>query len=250
MGVLGVGVEAAGAALQRVADSMSMPPPRTPAARRDNAITRGIRTRFSNVVFSASADPPCAAPGLTPLTETSARSPPLVAGSIVTLAVMVPAGVCSQYSPWRQGSRCRDRSDDDRLPLRLGTVALTMPLSSVQLSPLSVRVTGLLTVTLATFGRKGGLLRGCAGCRTTARARNVDTKEGACFGHDANLSKGALAGDVSDGKESPLNRPELYRSIGIPSFAAASAGSSPFSGAPPHRHCRYGLLPGGIALLV
>src|ERR1035437_4380371 len=37
-------------------------------------------------------------PGLTPFTETSARSPPLLAGSIVTFAVTVPAGVCSQYS--------------------------------------------------------------------------------------------------------------------------------------------------------
>src|SRR5665213_807763 len=38
------------------------------------------------------------------------------------------------------------------VPLRFRIVILTMPLSIVQLSPLSVRVTGTLTVTLATFG--------------------------------------------------------------------------------------------------
>src|SRR5664280_3135989 len=56
-------------------------------------------------------------------------------------------------------------------------VILTMPLSRVQLSPLSVRVTGELTAGLATFGNTW--VAGCATAlddRRTARARNVEPK--------------------------------------------------------------------------
>ena len=38
------------------------------------------------------------------------------------------------------------------MPLLLRIVSLTRPLSMIQVSPLSVSVTGSLTVTLATFG--------------------------------------------------------------------------------------------------
>ena len=56
------------------------------------------------------------------------------------------------------------------------TVILTMPLSRVQLSPLSVRVTGVLTVTFSTFGK--GWAAGCgiaSDGEMTARARTVET---------------------------------------------------------------------------
>ena len=67
-------------------------------------------------------------------------------------------------------SRRRDRPATTRLPLRLRTVILTMPLSMVQESPLSVRVTGWLTVTFATFGACANAANGS----TPPRARIVE----------------------------------------------------------------------------
>ena len=90
-------------------------------------------------------------PGLIPITDTSARSPPFVAGSIVTVAVIVPVGTCSQYSP-RVSSSTPWYTSEEILPFRFSTTIFTIPLSIVHESALSTRVTGAFTVTFATFG--------------------------------------------------------------------------------------------------
>src|SRR6185437_2204901 len=104
-------------------------------------------------------------PPPTPLMETSARSPPLLAGSIVTAFVTegAPCGVCSQTPRLPVSKPLYDRAV--RPPPFLVMVALTIPLSRVHEVPLSVIVTA------------GSALAGEAFCaKPPDAARNAKTK--------------------------------------------------------------------------
>ncbi len=90
-------------------------------------------------------------PPVTPLTDTSARSPPFFPGSMVTVCVRPPTlaaadGSSSQLPPARNTGAppagAPDKTRDDICPERFATVARTMPLSRTQLLPMSVIVTG------------------------------------------------------------------------------------------------------------
>src|ERR1700690_981412 len=114
---------------------------------------------------------------LTPFTSTSARAPPLVAGSMVSDCLTVPEGVCSQYPPppmvlmpWK--------IRPVMVPLRLLTVALTMPLSRVQEAPLSTTVTGALTSDLATAGRSSACAKEAAAMQTKTAMEAATNRDG------------------------------------------------------------------------
>src|ERR1700690_3220689 len=99
-------------------------------------------------------------------------------------------------------------------------VALTMPLSRTQLSPLSVRETGSLTVTLATLGST--LAARCAAAPhviTTARARNVGTKTTFALVMAQPFRMNLEVETHPTCIESPLNRHELYSAMGIARLA-------------------------------
>src|ERR1035438_7429368 len=78
-------------------------------------------------------------------------------------------------------------------------VILTTPLSMVHESPLSVRVTGWLTVTLATFGSAADVCATAPDDNTTDRARNAELTRTRELDINATLSNNPRVGDYCTG---------------------------------------------------
>src|ERR1039457_6284493 len=108
---------------------------------------------------------------------------------------------------------------DGILLLFLLIVALTMPLSRVQVPPLSVTVTGMLTLGLATLGKESAACSAAAPTdRSTASARVVDTKRPrgpatTCLFVDLRTPRLELA--ATDRKSTRLNSSHLVISYAV-----------------------------------
>ena len=213
VGVLGVGVEAAGAALQGVArldvhaaaaraagtrasgHALPAPGPRRASCwtlrrrtagsccRRCSRNARLLRRGHAAARRAAQGAGVVASPGLTPMTETSARSPPLVAGSMVTLAVI---GAGGRLFPVLAVGLRLDAVVDQRRDVAVALEDGHLDDAVVEGPTVAVVGEGDRIVD-RDFGdlrqhMGGRLLRRCAGSsRTTARARNMDTKRSLAF---------------------------------------------------------------------